>query len=244
MGNAIDAILSLLDSMERLAVILIGLCLMLMGAYGVYDSYLVYSSAVPKSLMRAKENYGTDESGTGELLESNIAWLTVEGTGIDYPVMQGTDNDEFLNKDPYGNYSLSGSIFLDYRNSPDFSDGYSLIYGHHMAGGVMFGALDRYLKPGYLESHSKASITTKEGERHGIRLFAVMDTDASDAMIFIPGYAGVTELMEYIVDKSAFILPEGAGKGGRIIALSTCKFPDSTERTVVLGVLEGGQGGR
>jgi SrtB family sortase len=61
-----------------------------------------------------------------------VGFLTVEGTNIDYPVMQGIDNSHYLNTDPFGAYSLSGSIFLDSRSSPDFSDEYSVIYGHHM----------------------------------------------------------------------------------------------------------------
>ncbi|MBR1845920.1 MAG: class B sortase, partial [Oscillospiraceae bacterium] len=63
--------------------------------------------------------------------------------------MQGETNGKYLNTDPYGEYSLSGSIFLDSRNAGDFSDSYSLVYGHHMADGMMFGALDAFFDEGY-----------------------------------------------------------------------------------------------
>ena len=84
-------------------------------------------------------------------------WLTVDGTNIDYPVMQGKDNNSYLNTDPFGNYSLTGSIFLDSRSSPDFSDEYSVVYGHHMDYGKMFGALDDFLNEKYLKQHSSGS---------------------------------------------------------------------------------------
>ena len=78
-----------------------------------------------------------------------VGWIVVDDTNIDYPVMQGYDNSQYLNLDPYGEYSLSGSIFLDSRNSSDFTDPYSIIYGHHMEYGKMFGAIDDYLDDQY-----------------------------------------------------------------------------------------------
>lgn len=55
--------------------------------------------------------------------------------------MQGEDNMEYLNKDPYGDYSLSGSIYMDSRNTSDMSDDYLLLYGHHMENDYMFGSI-------------------------------------------------------------------------------------------------------
>lgn len=67
------------------------------------------------------------------------AWLTIDDTGIDYPVVRGKDDMEYINKDVYGNFALSGSIFLSSANQPDFTDPYNLIYRHHMSNGAMFG---------------------------------------------------------------------------------------------------------
>lgn len=70
-----------------------------------------------------------------------IGWVTVDGTHIDYPVTQASDNDKYVNTDAEGKYSLAGSIFLDYRNQKDFTDFNSILYGHHMADHAMFGDL-------------------------------------------------------------------------------------------------------
>ena len=78
------------------------------------------------------------------------------------PVMQGKDNYEYLNKDPYGEFSLSGSIFLDARNDLDFEDDYSLIYGHHMEKGAMFGALDDFQDRAYFDQRRSGTIVTDE----------------------------------------------------------------------------------
>ena len=61
-----------------------------------------------------------------------VGWIKIFDTHISYPVVQGKDNQEYLNKDVFGEFSFSGSIFLDYRNACDFTDSYSIIYGHQI----------------------------------------------------------------------------------------------------------------
>ena len=217
--------------------VLLCLCVLMIGSYTMYDIYMLYHTADNTSLLRYKPG---EEGGTtqdrGELLDEYVAWLSVEGTKIEFPVMQGEDNNEFLNKDPFGNYSLSGSIFLDSRNSPLFTDEYSVIYGHHMSGDAMFGTLDKYLKKGYLEKHREGTLTTKDGVVYLIRLFAVIETDATDAVIFEPGYRSSTEIQEHAKGLALY------GKipvppGSRMVALTTCRYPNTTLRTVILGTI-------
>ena len=71
-------------------------------------------------------------------------WLTIDGTHVDYPIVQGEDDMEYVNKGVYGEFSLSGTIFLDSENTSDFSDCYNLLFGHHMANGAMFGDVVRF----------------------------------------------------------------------------------------------------
>lgn len=165
-----------------------------------------------------------------------VAWLTIEGTGIDYPIMQGESNYEYLNKNPYGEYSLSGSIFLDSRNRGDFSDDYSLIYGHHMENGYMFGALDEYLEEDYFYEHQMGTLTVGDTE-YEICMVAAMTTIATDEYIFAPTAYSGEEVAEEI-RKTADILDESKLKEGqRMVALSTCKYPDTIDRTVVIGII-------
>ena len=137
--------------------------LLLIVCYCMYDNYWVYSHSIDKSILKYKpgsENYDPDDS---PITNEMVAWLTVDNTNIDYPVMQSGDNIKFLNTDPYGSYSLTGSIFLDSRNSPDFTDEYSLVYGHHMEYGKMFGALDDFLDEDYLKSHTSGELMIGRG---------------------------------------------------------------------------------
>ena len=80
-------------------------------------------------------------------------WLTIDGTHVDYPIVQGEDDMEYVNKGVYGEFSLSGTVFLDSENTSDFSDCYNLLFGHHMANGAMFGDVVRFTDRTYFEKH-------------------------------------------------------------------------------------------
>ena len=221
------------DYYERLLLIIF-IVLFLIVLYCLYDTWYVYDHASDKSFLKYKPT--PDNPGAvadSPISDDYVCWLTIDDTNIDYPVMQGEDNSKYLNLDPYGKYSLSGSIFLDSRNAADFSDDYSLVYGHHMEYGKMFGALDDFLNLKYLKNHSTGTlIVGKEGKIiYNLKVFASMHADAKNKNVFAPTEtndveAYVKENAEYYVE-----MPELAGK--RILGLSTCSEGDSTTRILV-----------
>lgn len=178
-------IIRLIDGLIDKSILLICIVLFLLGSYGLYDSYMVYQQATDNSILKYKPGYETDDETDKKITGNMVAWLTIDDTNIDYPVMQGEDNNEYLNKDPFGNYALSGSIFLDRRNNPEFKDYYSLIYGHHMEHGMMFGAIDEYLNEDYFNSHRTGSLVVGK-KTYKIRIFAVLECEATEESIFAP----------------------------------------------------------
>ena len=74
-----------------------------------------------------------------------VGWVYIDATQASYPIVQGEDNQEYLHKALDGRYLFAGCIFLSAGNEPDFSDANSIVYGHHMKDGSMFG-LNRRLK--------------------------------------------------------------------------------------------------
>ena len=225
------------DRATDYALLLFFLLLILIGGYTMYDTLLIYNATSgddlrafrPMPVEEREEGYVWDMSA---LSEDVVAWLTVDGTTIDYPVMQGVNNTEYLNKDPFGEYSLAGSLFLDSRNAPDFTDPYSLIYGHHMEYGRMFGALDSFLDERYFSEHRTATLTVSDKVFH-IEFFACLEADASVQEIFAPTETEGT--LDYVRAHASVWHEPGAG---RLIALSTCKFPQTTDRIIVFGVFE------
>ena len=74
-----------------------------------------------------------------------VGWIYIEALdGISYPIVQGKDNETYLHQTYEKNYNFAGTIFVDYENSPDFSDCNTLVYGHNMKNGSMFGHLKKF----------------------------------------------------------------------------------------------------
>ena len=217
-------------------VAIISLILFLICLYAMIDAYNVYVGASDTGILKYKPVAGNTEI-LRELSEDAVAWLTVDDTRIDYPVMQGETNSEYLNKDPYGEFSLSGSIFLDSRNEKMFSDPYSLIYGHHMEYGAMFGSLDGYADREYFDAHKTGTLTVIKGAEYKITFFASCKAQATDKVIFDPTESNNQALLAYLKKHAIIYDPRGVSAGSKLIALSTCQSAESYERMIVFGTL-------
>ena len=211
-------------------VILVFGFVLLVGIWQIYDNYYVFHHTLDHSVQKYKPDptnaaVAAESPITGEM----VAWLTMDGTHIDYPVMQGTDNVHFLNTDPFGQYSLTGSVFLDSRSSPDFSDSYSVVYGHHMDYGRMFGALDDYLDESYLKQHTAGTLMLgRNADRVcALEVFASMRVSAKESIVFDMEQDNIRQ---YIRDHAAVLTVE---KEDRILGLSTCTDTNSVTRVVV-----------
>ena len=92
-----------------------------------------------------------------------IGWVKIKGTNVNNVVMLSKDNDDYLHKDPDGNNSVAGTIFMDYENDRWLRDYNTILYGHHMADGTMFRDIARYIDPKYLKAHSKITYINRAG---------------------------------------------------------------------------------
>ena len=92
-----------------------------------------------------------------------MAWITIEGTVIDYPVMyRPTQKNYYLHRDFNGNHASAGALFIAENCDPDDSDNV-IIYGHNMNSGKMFAALNKYKKQSFYEEHSRIVYETLNG---------------------------------------------------------------------------------
>ena len=217
-------------------VAIVAALLFLICLYAMIDAYNVYAGANDSGILKYKPESGNTEK-LRELSDDAVAWLTVDDTRIDYPVMQGKTNDDYLNKDPYGEFSLSGSIFLDSRNEKMFSDPYSLVYGHHMEYGAMFGSLDEYAGKEFFDAHKTGTLTVIKGAEYKITFFASCKAQATDKVIFDPPESSNQALLEYLNKHAIIYDPRGVSAGSKLIALSTCQSAESNERMIVFGTL-------
>lgn len=233
---------------DRLVSLLAGgliLLMLLYGGYSLWDTAMVYSGAFLSEELLAFKPASDDPNSNPtltELQEINPdvrAWLTVYETNIDYPVVQGETDWDYINTDIYGEFSLSGSIFLDSRNSPDFSDAYNIVYGHHMDNGGMFGDVVEFVNEDYFQAHPTGRLYLPDAT-YDITLFACVQTDAYDSMIYnpTPSDKDVGRLLAYIQDNAVQSRDIGVKESDQIIGLSTCAEAQTNGRVVIFGRLD------
>lgn len=229
-------------------IVILALCLAgLYAAFALWDNSRIYAAAedVQADMIRMKPKIQEGESGPSfaELLDVNpdvCAWVTMDGTKIDHPVLQGETNLDYLNTDVYGNFALAGSIFLDYRCESTFAAPYSLLYGHHMANSGMFGDLDLYKDQAFFEENTTGMLLLPDGA-YRLETFACLLVSASDDNIFDPdrwgsdigglgGYA--RENAMYLHEHTLQALEEA--EKPQVLALSTCASEFTDARTIVL----------
>jgi len=156
-----------------------------------------------------------------------MGWIIISGTSVDYPVVRGPDNTQYLNTTFSGASNPSGAIFMDYRCTGGFDAPVSLIHGHNMRDGSMFSPLTGFLNRDFMLRHSEIIIVTADGEILVYRVFEARRTDAWDRVYtldFNDAYAA-----------AAFF---GDEDSERFLILSTClSGADRDARLLVLAVL-------
>ncbi|RHR25823.1 SrtB family sortase [Clostridium sp. AF19-22AC] len=168
-----------------------------------------------------------------------VGWIYVEALDISYPIMQGEDNDYYLHRDMAGGYAVSGSIFLDSQNSADFSDQNSIIFGHNMADGSMFGQMKEFSIGTAFQTSPYVWILTEEKESC-YQIFSAQVVEVTSEC-----YTLYSEPDAYYVDfLKRMHLNSGIDTGewkfretDKIVTLSTCNGDGSaTTRYVVQAV--------
>lgn len=164
------------------------------------------------------------------------AWLYMSGSSIHSPVLQAEDNSTYLYRLADGSSNAHGSLFIDCRNAGDFSDWNTLIYGHNMKDGSMFGGLKKYRKQAYYDAHPEMTLFTPE-KTYRMEIFAAVTTDVSAAVYRVPAAREERdELVQWAQRNSEIECDVSIGTEDRIVTLSTCTGGED-DRFVVLAVL-------
>ena len=174
-----------------------------------------------------------------------IAWLEIEGTYIDYPVLQSPDNDKkYLNRAYDGSWYVGGALFTEATyNSTDFNDPVTIIYGHTMPWSILFGSLQQnYSDSAAFRRNSDITLYLPDETRH-YTVFAavpfskmhVMHTyDFSERYLFNTFFKQVGKIREIGANFNREAFPEW---GDRVLILSVCLNEDTTRRYLVMAVL-------
>ena len=174
------------------------------------------------------------------------AWITIPGTVVDYPILQSpTDDSFYLTHSHDGSYFIGGSLFSEHEfNSTDFNDPVTLIYGHYMRSGKLFGSLQStYSYQSSFNEHQDIIIYLPGEVRH-YRVFAAVPYDTSHILYYHnfkdPDHyrSFLNRILSTTGSEAKFdssIVPE---PGDRLLVLSTCLNGDNSARYLIISVLE------
>lgn len=191
-----------------------------------------------------------DEDGTGfsvdfdALLEINpdtVAWIRFdEPSIINYPVVKSSDNNEYLTKTFAENDNKLGAIFMDMRNSSDFSDRNTIIYGHHLnVSPEMFSRLHLYEDEEFCQEHPDFYIYTPDGSVRTYTVFSagVVNALADNYDIEFDSDEEFEEYIELCRESSNYQVDVEVNAQSQIVSLSTCTGDQQDERFLLQGVL-------
>lgn len=170
-----------------------------------------------------------------------VAWLNIPDTEIDFPVVQCDDNDYYLTHDFERKESYMGVPFLDYRNSGDFSDFNSIVYGHNISSKYMFYPLLNFKNADYFNSHEFGYLTTNN-KKYKINFLACAVIE-NDGFAYNTVFLSDKEKKVFLkaIKEKAVQLRDFSNDellDARFCTLSTCSYEFDDARTVLIGVLE------
>ncbi|MCL2854111.1 MAG: class B sortase [Defluviitaleaceae bacterium] len=168
-----------------------------------------------------------------------VGWIQSYGTNINYPIVQGWDNDFYLHHLPNGTRNPMGSIFMDYRNDPNFLDANTIIYGHDMPRDNKFGSLRHFNSQTYFEQHPAMTIFAPKGNFVAVWFAGyVLDAAFYYPPINFEGYDDFRGFAEDAKSRSVFISDIYVPYGSRLVTLATCTPTGSQSyRFILVGKL-------
>jgi len=167
-----------------------------------------------------------------DLLEMNpdfIGWIYIDGTDIDYPIVQGADNDKYLNTTFTGERNPSGTIFMDAEFQIGF-DFLTILHGHNMRDGSMFASLHNFLDNRFRADYSEVLIFTPGEGLLAYKVFAVKVSNIYDEVFNLP-LRGLDERVNYF-DSFGFTRQD-LRESVDIMVLATCTDGNKNERLLV-----------
>ena len=243
------------NSLLTLLEVLLIFAAVVYSVYSLWDNRQIYDQVenVTKDLREIKSLAGDDALSMFDQLRfinpDVHAWITMDGTAIDYPVLQGSSNFSYINTDVYGDFAMLGSIFLDFRNYPGFTDRYTLLMGHDMSGHRMFSDVNLYKDKDFFTQNTTGTLTLPDGE-HTLLSLSCIVTSAGNSQIFNPqnwNHLTAKQILQYVQQDALHVNRDtlrllsqmlAMGPDARIVALSTCSSEYSDARTILLTLMD------
>lgn len=228
--------------------LIVAVCVMIFSGFqlfkilkGYHDGRSEYKDIEKISITQDKKDdrYRVDFDALWEINPDVVGWIRFdEPAVISYPLVQGKDNSEYLNRTFKGFPNTVGSIFLDVNNRSDFSDRNTLIYGHYMRNGTMFNELDQYRDEEFWKKYPCFYIYTPDGKESKYYIYSAAEVVAGETS-HRSSFADDADFENFLEEtKKVSFYDTGVelDKDSKVITLSTCTRASDEHRLVVHAV--------
>jgi sortase B len=190
-------------------------------------------------LMRINALIEIDFNYLQEINPDIIGWIFMERENINYPIVKGQDNYFYLTRLPDKTPNRLGSIFMEHKNKPDFSDDTTVLFGHNMLDDSMFAPLENYREQWYYDEHPYLYIFTPDAT-YRVEVFAGYVVEAKDIGSLHQKFESIEEKRDFVANsilRSTFKSNVHIDDDDRFVSLFTCAYDFSDARYVVQGKL-------
>lgn len=219
-----------------IAIILVCLfiiCYKLLQYYRDGKNYSKVQILKPKIQLENKGN--SDENKLKEINSDYKMWISIPGTNINYPVVQGKDNEFYLHNNFYKEKSDSGTLFIDYRNNIA-SDKNIIIYGHNMKNGTMFNKINDFKRREDFNNGVVKLIRNNIEYTYEVFSVFVADENYTDFKCNFASDEKYEDYIKLLKQKSLFNKNIDINSKGEILTLYTCSYEFNGARTIVCAV--------
>lgn len=185
------------------------------------DPYIQYMKSIDLDILR-------------ETNPDVLGWILIPGTQINYPLLQGEDNEYYLKRTWDGVQNSMGSIFLETENTPDFTDFNTIIYGHNMNDGSMFAEIKQYGELEFAQQHPYVYICNDTGTfRYEVFASYKAKVDSATYGLSFNQMKTRTNFLSEAANQSTIDLGIEPALADRVLTLSTCTGTGYSSRWVV-----------
>lgn len=204
--------------------------------YGYYEGSSQYKAV--QKMATTEEKGDIDFDALKKANKDVKAWIRLEGTKINYPVLQTTNNEYYLYHMFNGEANGAGSIFIDYRNERPFEDFSTVLHGHRMKDGTMFKPLIQYSEADFYQEHKVIEITTPK-QKYDCKVFAAATISAvSDLYQFqFHSQDDKADYLRRLEEINELETKVKVGPDDKLVMMSTCTAQLDDNRYCVFGKL-------
>lgn len=182
-----------------------------------------------------EDTFQVDHASLSAVNSDYVGWIRMKNSYIDYPMVQGTDNEYYLDHLYTKEYNYVGSVFLDCNSARDFSDKNTVIYAHNVKNGTMFMEIAKFEDPSYYADHNVIELYTPDADYLAYPVAGILTTGSDDYVSY--NFASNEEFMNYVnrfKNNSTFTSDTDISEEDQTVLFSTCSYSLNDGRYALL----------